>query len=107
MRATTGDIWIGLSNRGAQQEWMWLDGSELTYTSWNFGQPDSVSNDYYMYYDYDLLCRLQGGTYRTDASIVPLFFHAKFILKWGVGLYMGAISDMIIAYYNKLTFTIL
>ncbi len=31
--------------------------------------------------------------YRTDASIVPPFFHVKFVPKLGVGLYTGTKSD--------------
>ncbi len=31
--------------------------------------------------------------YHTDVSIVPPFFHMKFVRKWGVGLYTGERSD--------------
>ncbi len=36
---------------------------------------------------------LNNGNYRTAASIVPPFFHVKFVLKWGVALCTGARSD--------------
>ena len=50
----------------------------------------------------------------TMVLISPPFFHVKFVLKWGLGLYTGARSDMIIAetmisdysLYNKLIFMI-
>ncbi len=35
----------------------------------------------------------RSTNYRTDASIVPPFFHVKFVLKWGVGLYTGTKSN--------------
>uniref|UniRef100_A0AAV2LCR5 C-type lectin domain-containing protein n=1 Tax=Knipowitschia caucasica TaxID=637954 RepID=A0AAV2LCR5_KNICA len=36
-----GYFWMGLTDRGEESVWQWLDGTEPSFTSWKPGQPDN------------------------------------------------------------------
>ncbi|XP_072021061.1 macrophage mannose receptor 1-like [Amphiura filiformis] len=40
MRSATSDVWIGLSDLGAESKFHWVDGTTMDYTNWAWGQPD-------------------------------------------------------------------
>ena len=49
---TTTSSYIGLMrNKENIQEWMWADGSEVNYTNWNEGEPNSVNETVAEIYD--------------------------------------------------------
>ncbi|XP_077994200.1 alpha-N-acetylgalactosamine-specific lectin-like [Glandiceps talaboti] len=37
-------LWMGLDDRDVEGEMRWLDGSLVTYSDWNTGQPDNYEN---------------------------------------------------------------
>ncbi|CAH1265180.1 HGF [Branchiostoma lanceolatum] len=37
--------WIGLHDTGAEGTFIWVDGTPLTYTSWNFGEPNNNGDE--------------------------------------------------------------
>ena len=40
MKSVTSDVWIGLSDLGAESKFHWVDGTTMDYTNWAWGQPD-------------------------------------------------------------------
>ncbi len=40
MRSVTSDVWIGLTDIGAESKFHWVDGTTMDYTNWGWGQPD-------------------------------------------------------------------
>lgn len=49
---TTTSSYIGLMrNEENIQEWMWADGSEVNYTNWNEGEPNSENEKVAEIYD--------------------------------------------------------
>jgi hypothetical protein len=41
-----GTVWLGLSDREVESQWVWLDGSESTFTNWHPNEPNRSSNDF-------------------------------------------------------------
>lgn len=37
--------WIGLTDLNVENEWLWEDESELTYTNWNIGEPNNIGSE--------------------------------------------------------------
>ncbi|MEI6651370.1 MAG: FG-GAP-like repeat-containing protein [Chlorobiaceae bacterium] len=38
-------IWIGLNDIQKEGEWVWVDGSAITYTNWSYGEPDNFAGN--------------------------------------------------------------
>jgi len=46
------DVYIGLTNRGGNGEWIWITGETTNYLNWAYGSPTNNSRDCYaMFYD--------------------------------------------------------
>jgi len=39
-----GGSWLGLSDTATEGSWVWVDGSPLTYTNWNSGEPNGATD---------------------------------------------------------------
>ncbi|MCX6851316.1 MAG: lectin-like protein [Verrucomicrobia bacterium] len=42
---TTAMVWLGATDEKVQGEWVWVDGSKMTFTAWGKGQPDNKAGD--------------------------------------------------------------
>ena len=38
---TKASVWIGATDEKTEGEWVWVDGTKMTFTSWAAGQPDN------------------------------------------------------------------
>ncbi len=61
MRSVTSDVWIGLTDLGAESKFHWVDGTTMDYTNWGWRQPDGnillpdgVSEDKKFYHFYNI-----------------------------------------------------
>ena len=65
-------LWIGINDYGSEGTWVWADGTPVSYTNWNSGEPNSGGN-----YDGGFMYMLQGGGQsafpRSAAGIVALY----------------------------------
>jgi C-type mannose receptor len=41
----TGNIWIGFNDITTETVFVWTDGSPVTYTNWNIGEPNNASGE--------------------------------------------------------------
>jgi hypothetical protein len=42
-----GELWIGFTDRAQEGAWVWADGSPVTYTAWNGGEPNNWGGENY------------------------------------------------------------
>jgi hypothetical protein len=64
--ASTGIVWIGLYSKSYWGNWVWLDGSPVTYSNWASGEPNGeFYGEFYgqIYRDTGLWNDLAGGNY--------------------------------------------
>ena len=40
------DFWIGFDDKATEDEFVWADGSEVSYTNWGWGEPNDWGTQY-------------------------------------------------------------
>jgi len=52
-REKTTEAYFGLSDANSEGEWIWIDGSALTYSNWDSDEPGGSESDNYAYFCFD------------------------------------------------------